>query len=187
MHMASKTSPSAGRRRKRAAAPDLTNAAAAVLGMVALGARSGYEIRRAAELSLRFFWALGPPQIYAELGRLEEAGLVGGRDESRGRRPRRLYTVTAAGKRALVAWGGSRDRAPLELRDPLLLRLFFGDFSGEGGVRDRAAIEGFEEEILPAAERTAEAGYSHPTLVAEFGAALHEFIEGWCEERLTRG
>src|SRR3954465_14099805 len=83
----------------------LGTAAAAVLGMVALGARSGYEVRRAAELSLRFFWALGPPQIYAELGRLEEAGLIAGRDESRGRRARRVYKVTAVGKRALEAWG----------------------------------------------------------------------------------
>src|SRR3954462_579555 len=113
----------------------LGNAAAAVLGMVALGARSGYEIRRAAELSLRFFWALGPPQIYAELGRLEEAGLIAGQDESQGRRARRVYTVTKAGKRALDAWGKSRDNAPLELRAPLVLRLFFVDFSGEDGVR----------------------------------------------------
>src|SRR5919205_1065686 len=76
----------------------LSNSAAAVLGMVALGARSGYEIRRAAELSLRFFWALGPPQIYAELGRLEKAGLVSGRDSSQGRRPRRRYEVTSLGR-----------------------------------------------------------------------------------------
>src|SRR3954462_715405 len=87
----------------------LGNAAAAVLGMVALGARSGYEIRRAAELSLRFFWALGPPQIYAELGRLEEAGRLGGQDESRARRARRAYAITKAGERALEAWAGERD------------------------------------------------------------------------------
>src|SRR3954465_11421430 len=90
----------------------LANAAAAVLGMVALGARSGYEIRRAAELSLRFFWALGPPQIYAELGRLEEAGLVAGQDESRGRRARRTYAITKAGERALGPWDLARDNAP---------------------------------------------------------------------------
>ena len=51
--------------------PHLSNTSAAVLGMVVLGARSGYEIRRAAEKSVRFFWALGPPQIYAELKRLK--------------------------------------------------------------------------------------------------------------------
>src|SRR5919202_6846292 len=107
--------------------PALSNAAAAVLGMVSLGARSGYEIRRAAELSLRFFWALSPPQIYAELGRLEEAGLVAGRDDRQGRRPRRRYELTPRGRSALTRWVRSNGPAPLELRDPLLLRLFFAD------------------------------------------------------------
>ena len=194
MHAAQKHASPAGRSSSKP--HQLGNAAAAVLGMVALGARSGYEIRRAAELSLRFFWALGPPQIYAELGRLEEAGLIDGRDESRGRRPRRVYAVTKAGKRALEAWVRSSARAPLELRDPLLLRLFFGDLGDDAGVREqleamrrrsRDALERFEAEILPAAAQTASAGHAHPTLVAEFGTALHEFIERWCEERLSRG
>src|SRR5881227_514522 len=103
----------------------LSNSAAAVLGMIALGARSGYEIRRAAELSLRFFWALGPPQIYAELSRLEEAGLVAGQDESRGRRPRRRYEATARGRSALSRWATAARPTALELRDVLLLQLFF--------------------------------------------------------------
>src|SRR3954469_5944942 len=100
----------------------LANAAAAVLGMVALGARSGYEIQRAAELSLRFFWALGPPQIYAELRRLEEAGYVRGSDEARGRRARRVYAVTAKGRRALRRWLTAPGSGTLELRDAELLR-----------------------------------------------------------------
>src|SRR3954447_686030 len=105
----------------------LGNNAAAVLGMIALGARSGYEIRRAAELSLRFFWALGPPQIYAELRRLEEAGLVAGQDDHRGRRPPRTYEATPSGGAALAEWAASAQAAPLELRDALLLRIFFAD------------------------------------------------------------
>src|SRR3954470_9910492 len=105
----------------------LGNNAAAVLGMIALGARSGYEIQRAAELSLRFFWALGPPQIYAELRRLEEAGLVRGRDEARGRRARRVYAVTAKGRRALRRWLTAPGSGTLELRDAELLRIFFAD------------------------------------------------------------
>src|SRR5690349_18824919 len=95
--------------------------------MVALGARSGYDIRRAAELSLRFFWALSPPQIYAELGRLEKAGLLAGQDDSQGRRPRRRYELTAAGRSALDRWATTSRPAPLELRDTLMLQLFFSD------------------------------------------------------------
>src|SRR5436190_9485854 len=100
----------------------LTNSAGAVLGMVALGARSGYEIKRAADRSLRFFWALGPPQIYSELQRLEKLGFVKGTDADRGERRRRTYTVTAAGRRALEQWVAGDLSGALEMRDPLILR-----------------------------------------------------------------
>jgi DNA-binding PadR family transcriptional regulator len=128
--------------------------------LAALGARSGYEIRRAAELSVRFFWALGPPQIYAELSALEKAGLIGGQDDSRGRRPRRRYTLRSKGRSALAQWVRSHRDAPLELRDPLLLRLFFADVVDPADgiallrrIRDRSiqALATFDEHILPAA------------------------------------
>src|SRR5438270_9532226 len=102
--------------------------------MIALGARSGYEIRRASELSLRFFWALGPPQIYSELSRLEQAGLVAGTEEASGRRARRVYELTESGRRALRRWVSSADADALELRDARLLRLFFADASGQADV-----------------------------------------------------
>ena len=174
---------------------DLSNSAAAVLGMVVLGARTGYAIRRSAELSLRSFWALGPPQIYAELSRLEEAGLISGRDETQGRRPRRTYTATSRGRSALKRWATARQPAPLELRDALLLQLFFADVADPSDVgvllervreRSHGALTRFAEEILPAAEQTEQRGFQQPKLVAEFGAALHSFIAEWCEERLAR-
>ena len=171
----------------------LGNSAAAVLGMVALGARSGYEIRRAGELSLRFFWALGPPQIYAELNRLEKAGLVTGQDDSQGRRPRRTYEPTSLGRAALTHWATSGQPAPLELRDVLLLQLFFADVLDPTDVsallervRERSvqALATFDEQIMPAAARTEQRGFAQPKVVAEFGAALHRFIVNWCDEKL---
>lgn len=172
---------------------ELTNAAAAVLGMVAIGASSGYEIKRAAELSLRFFWALGPPQIYAELQRLEEAGLLKGTDAARGQRQRRTFTVTRNGRAALKRWLQQSEPGVLEMRDPELLRLFFSDALDPEGVSERfavirersqAALDQFSREILPAAERTQEAGFALPREVAQFGVDLHEFIVGWCDGRL---
>jgi DNA-binding PadR family transcriptional regulator len=172
----------------------LTNASASVLGMVALGARSGYEIRRSAERSLRFFWALGPPQIYAELRRLEDAGLLRGSDDARGQRPRRTFEVTRAGARALREWLERDEPAALELRDGELLRLFFADALPRAAAaarvevvrrRSERALAHFEAEILPPADRTAAAGFEFPREVARFGVELHEFIAGWCE-RLER-
>ncbi len=168
----------------------LSNTAAAVLGMVALGARSGYEVRRSADLSLRFFWALGPPQVYAQLKALEAAGLLAGRDEARGDRRRRLFTVTEAGAEALRAWVAEPAAAgALELRDPEVLRLFFADAAGHDAARARvasmrrrseAALAQFDREVLPAAERTRDAGLEFPAHVAGFGRELHAFLLDWC-------
>ena len=168
----------------------LSNTAASVLGMIALGAQSGYDIRRAAERSVRFFWALGPPQIYAELRRLEEAGLISGHDDARGRRARRLFEITETGRDALHDWLISGDVATLELRDGEMLRLFLADalepqeaIARVAIVRERSerALELFARDITPAAARTREAGTAFPEHVAGFGRELHEFIVGWCE------
>src|SRR5205823_12414623 len=75
-----------------------------VLGMVGLGARSGYEIKQAVELSIRFFWTISPAQVYPSLAKLERAGLLTGRDEPQGNRPRRVYERTEAGAEALREW-----------------------------------------------------------------------------------
>jgi PadR family transcriptional regulator AphA len=169
----------------------LSNTAAAVLGMIALGARSGYEIRRAAELSVRFFWALGPPQVYAQLKALEADGLIAGSDEARGERPRRHFRLTDAGHEALRTWVTEpAEGGAMELRDPELLRLFFADVVDHDAARARVdqirrrsheALRTFDHEILPAAARAQEAGSRFPGHVAEFGRELHEFIAGWCD------
>src|SRR5437588_12828631 len=75
-----------------------------VLGMLRLGASSGYAIKKAADVSTRFFWATSFAQVYPELARLERERLVTRRDEPRGARRRSAYAVTGDGERALLAW-----------------------------------------------------------------------------------
>ena len=60
-----------------------------ILGMLALGARTGYEIKNVVDRSTRFFWAASYGQIYPELRRLEAAGLVEGKSSPTGGRKRR--------------------------------------------------------------------------------------------------
>jgi DNA-binding PadR family transcriptional regulator len=98
----------------------------AVLGLLALGPRSGYDIKRVVDRSIRHFWAASYGQIYPELKRLEEAGWIAGKDADRGGRSRRVYRITAQGRRELDGWlHGYETR--IELRDESLLRLFFAD------------------------------------------------------------
>jgi len=52
----------------------LTPSAFLILGMVRLGARSGYAIKKAADVSTRFFWPTSLAQVYPELARLVGRG-----------------------------------------------------------------------------------------------------------------
>ena len=87
--------------------PDMSSlspTARVILGLLAWQARTGYEIKQVTDRSTRFFWGASYGQIYPELRRLEEAGLVVSREEPRGRVPRRVYSLTDAGQRAVDAW-----------------------------------------------------------------------------------
>src|SRR5204862_7708103 len=76
---------------------DLSPTAKVVLGMIASGARTGYDIKRTVERSTAFFWGASYGQIYPELERLERGGLVKGKVVAGGR-ARREYSVTAKGR-----------------------------------------------------------------------------------------
>jgi DNA-binding PadR family transcriptional regulator len=66
---------------------------------------SGYELKKRFSSSLGYGWRAYDTQIYRELKALEAAGLVRGRAEKGDRGPdRRVYSVTPAGRSALVAW-----------------------------------------------------------------------------------
>src|SRR5436190_23157664 len=92
-----------------------------VLGLVALEPRSGYDIKRVVDRSIRHFWAASYGQIYPELKRLEDASWIAGDDAPRGARARRVYRITDAGTQALREWLFGRETR-IELRDASLLR-----------------------------------------------------------------
>jgi PadR family transcriptional regulator AphA len=98
----------------------------AVLGLIALEPRSGYDVKRIVDRTIRHFWAASYGQIYPELRRLEEAGWIAGEDTPNGGRQRRLYRITPDGRKGLEEWQ-SGEETRIELRDESLLRLFFAD------------------------------------------------------------
>ncbi|MFF2811785.1 PadR family transcriptional regulator [Streptomyces sp. NPDC058000] len=110
--------------------PDLPPTAWAVLGLLSFrGARTGYELKKWADSSLRFFyWSPAISQIYAELRRLERLGLATSRRSGPEEpRPTRRYTLTDAGRAALAGWAdGTDDPGPPVLKHPLVLRLWLG-------------------------------------------------------------
>jgi DNA-binding PadR family transcriptional regulator len=175
----------------RPAGPEeLDTPAYVALGMVRLGARSGYEIKRAVERSIRFFWTISQAQIYPSLGRLERGGLLRGRSEPRGKRPRRVYAITEEGEVALTAWLRRDEPMPFELRDIGLVKLFFADALDRadalallGSVRSRSGerVTGLAE-IEPAARLGEEQGNAYPLLTLRMGIAFHQAMIDVCLE-----
>jgi DNA-binding PadR family transcriptional regulator len=110
---------------------ELTNTSYLLLGMVALGPMSGYDIKQMADGSTRHFWQISYGQIYPELKALEKAGMVQAAEASRGSRQRTLHQLTDTGTEALTDWVGDPTVTPVELRDEMLLKLFFSDSVGK--------------------------------------------------------
>jgi PadR family transcriptional regulator, regulatory protein AphA len=165
---------------------ELSKTAYVVLGMLSLGRRTGYEIKSLVDVSIRNFWAASYGQIYPELRRLEEAGLVTGTDDDSDGRRRRAYELTPAGKRALHAWLASDDLS-MELRHEGSLKLFFADvldpdeqlalIRATRSVHERA-LEHLHGLHPP---ETSPDGRKHsPLRVLEWGIELNEFYVDWC-------
>ena len=120
---------------------NLTSTGACILGLLQMGPAPGQpgfrqpgpmtggQIYAAAERSVSRFWNLTRSQVYAELPRLEQAGLIeaAGAPGPRGAQP---YQVTQAGRQRFIEWisafvnAGPRQE---QLRSPLL-PVFFGSF-----------------------------------------------------------
>jgi PadR family transcriptional regulator, regulatory protein AphA len=160
-----------------------------VLGLLAHGPRSGYDIKTVVDRSTRFFWAASYGQIYPELRRLEREGLVEGEQAPRGGRDRRVYTLTPAGKEALIEWLLG-DSVTIELRDESLLRLFFADAlpHEQALLLLEGRKRGHEEylEILRAIDARPGADPTFVDLVLRWGIEFNEWGARWCEEQLKR-
>jgi PadR family transcriptional regulator AphA len=171
--------------RQQFSAPDYV-----VLGMVRLGMRSGYDIKQAVELSIRFFWTISQAQIYPSLKRLELAALLHGRSEPRGRRPRRVYEITPSGRTALEEWLRREEAMPFELRDVGLLKLFFADaLERDDALALLVAVKRRSEQrvatlraIEPAGLIVDEQGDAYPLLTLRMGIAFHQAMIDVCEQ-----
>ncbi len=159
-----------------------------VLGMVRLGAQSGYDIKKMVRNSIRFFWTISEAQIYPSLVRLERADLVRGRSAPQGRRRRRNFDITRQGEAALREWLSSGGPMPFELRDVGLVKLFFADSLDRPDALEllQAIIERSYERVAaliriePEAQRYASAGIRHPALTLSLGIAFHKAIIAVC-------
>jgi PadR family transcriptional regulator AphA len=162
---------------------ELSNTAYVILGMLAWRPMSGYEIKSLVDKSTRLFWAASYGQIYPELRRLAEAGLIEGKANPQGGRKRNVYRLTHAGRQELRAWLAA-DPQVFELRDEALLKLFFADAAGSDSAASTLDAKRRHHEQIVEHLSKIEAigkpeGYAH--LVLRYGIEFNEWMAGWCE------
>jgi DNA-binding PadR family transcriptional regulator len=109
----------------------------ALLGLLSLKPRHGYELRAAFEAVVGgdANWEVKPAQIYTTLERLEESGLVERpSDLGEGNEPsRRIYAITDSGKEALQEWFDDCVEMQHQ-RDEFFVKLMIALACGEANV-----------------------------------------------------
>ena len=93
----------------------------AALGLLAQRPGSGYDLLRKFEKTMANVWSATQSQLYGELNKLADAGLIEVTDM--GPRGRKEYRITAAGRVELQRWVLNPEDDP-PFRDASLLRVF---------------------------------------------------------------
>ncbi|WP_406180342.1 PadR family transcriptional regulator [Streptomyces sp. NBC_01006] len=161
---------------------------------------SGYQLAKAFDLGVANFWHALPQQLYAELARLEQDGLITGREVVQDTRPnKRLFTVTDAGLAELEQFTASATK-PSSMRDDLIVKVQAADHVdpatliaqlAERAAVARAKVELFgglllkmrrdrsEEDFLRYGERIG------PYLTCLRGLAFEQGNRDWCERTIA--
>lgn len=170
---------------------ELSATAYVILGMVSRESRSGYEIKAAVDNTTRFFWTASYGQIYPQLKKLSEAGLIEGTDASQGDRKRTRYAITDDGEAALKEWLRKPPEAS-EMREEGLLKLFFsGALEREEAVETlramrRRRLELSEQLSAMEPEKMENVEDPFPLMVLRAGIEFNDWFAKWCERMETQ-
>lgn len=145
----------------------LTPTSYVVLGCLAAGPATPYDLKQAVTEGVGYFWTFPHSQLYSEPARLAQAGLVTEQREEAGRR-RRVFSITEAGRQALEEWLGDPASDLPEIRDIGLLKLFFADNTGPEHVvalaRRQSELHGQRLKLYEALSEVADGGTAAATL-----------------------
>jgi PadR family transcriptional regulator AphA len=167
---------------------NLSTTDGAVLGLVAFGERSGYDLALLAEKTVQHLWTPSRSQIYKTLPSLVAGGLARKREvEQQGRPDKTLYRITPDGRKALRGWLDEVEDEPSGGRIVFPLKLFFCEFASPGTAQAqlaayRALLAGRLERYqgLREGPRLLDSDYAHHVL--QHGISRVEATLAWIDE-----
>ena len=158
----------------------------ALLGLLNDRSASGYDLLTVFNTTLANVWPATQSQLYGELGRLCEAGLLTvGAEGARGRKE---YSITEAGRAELVHWLADTEPNRVRRSETLLRVFFLGNLTHEQAtdyLRKEAEVAGYRQGLLRRIEEAADweaddiAIYGH--LALEYGHRLMAMNIEWAE------
>ena len=179
----------------------MTTLGYAILGLLADGPRTGYELARRMDTPIGYYWTARHSQIYPELARLEADRLV--RHEvvpGPGPRDTKRYTLTRAGRTTLRQWVAS-PLPPQPERSELLLRTRWlwlaspeqaTDFLRTVRAKRQRRLETYRDEERRVRDAAAAADLVDPTTPAFWrlatisnGLSYEEHLVRWCDQLLA--
>ena len=159
----------------------------AILGLLHYQDMHGYRIKRHMEQHFGHMWSINYGQIYPNLKKMEEEGLVTKTEVARTGTPsRKLYSITEAGKEAFTGWLASDPQGTMLLRDPFLLRFVFLGFGSKEralGLMDEQ-IRSYETQLEKRREnmRRWHRQGIYVRQMGELGLLLNEMILEWLKQ-----
>ncbi len=160
-----------------------------ILGLLHYSPMHGYRIKEHIERNFGHMWSINYGQIYPNLKKMLEEGLVSMTEEvCEGEKgpPRKLYAITEKGRQAFQDWLASAPDGGIVLRDPFLMRFVFFGF----GEKERCLelIDGqladWERQLGRRYANLArwEQSGLYVRLMAELGVRMNEVFVQWLKD-----
>lgn len=167
----------------------LTTTSFAILGLLSVRDWSAYELTGQMKRGLRYSWPRAETRLYQEPKNLVASGLATARREMTGRRPRTVYVITPAGRRALAQWL-MQESAPPHAECEAVLRATFADAGTKEALLDtlaglRAHADAIRRQLGDQAADYVATGGPFPdrlhllALVGKYLSDYAELLHGW--------
>ena len=167
-----------------------------ILGLLLLAPMTGYELQRFIKQNLALICSSSAGSVQTALAKLEKEGRIAAAEAMEGRRRKKTYTITPAGRQAFAGWVAQPMQAG-RVKNMELARLFFLGLAAPqertAAIRDyirqmektQAVLRAIREQFrsaqtgeLPRGQNWAEV-FRFQGYTIEYGIAAAEFERQW--------
>jgi len=172
-----------------------------LLGLLNYEPMTGYELDKEFKESLDYFWQARGNQIYRELDLMEKNGWLTSERVIQAEKPnKRVYSITANGKKELLDWLSSPEADianATNVKSAFLLRVFFAGETGKEKALEllrsfRDVCVASNTKIDEPIKKIAHEELNYPeqavywNLTASYGAMMNQARIAWAEEAIAK-